>query len=347
MKTTTIGAYPKPDYLDLPDWFRKGTGTADPTLGFLEEVDALGEKAEKLFCRAAQDVIRDQEEAGIDVVSDGEVRRENYMLYHVRHLAGIDYRKLTGRWHRANAFFSHVPTIVGPIDAMEPFLVHDWQVAQSFTSRPVKCTIPGPFTLMDTLADDHYGDTEQVCRTLANAINAEVLALSEAGCRHIQIDEPAFVRMVPDALAWGIECLERAFHGCPGEVTRVVHICCSYPEYLDQPDPPKGPNEAYMELAGALDDAEIDAVSIEDAHRPNDLALLERFADTTVILGVLDIAKSRIESVDEMRARLESALAHIDCARLMAAPDCGLGVLGRELARKKLHNMCEAARTFV
>ena len=346
MKTTTIGAYPKPDYLDLPDWFRKGTGTADPTIGFLEAVNALGEEAEELFRRAARDVIRDQEAAGIDVVTDGEVRRENYMLYHARHLAGIDYRKLTGRWHRANAFFSHVPTIVGPISATGLFLVHDWRVAQSFTPHPVKCTVPGPFTLTDTLGDEHYGDPEQACRALSGAINSEVLALAEAGCRHIQIDEPAFVRMVPDALNWGIECLERAFHGCPDEVTRVVHICCSYPEYLDQPDPPKGPSEAYKELADALEDAEIDAVSIEDAHRPNDLGLLERFAQTTVILGVIDIANSSVEPVDEIRARLESALRHIDPARLMAAPDCGLGVLGGELARKKLRNMCEAARTL-
>ena len=140
--------------------------------------------------------------------------------------------------------------------------------------------------------------------------------------------------------------LDRAFHGCPDEVTRVVHICCSYPEYLDQPDPPKGPNGAYLELADALDASTVDAVSIEDAHRHNDLALLERFTATTVILGVVDIAKSRVESVDEVRTRLESALHHIDLARLMAAPDCGLGVLGPELARTKLHRLCQAAGTF-
>ena len=346
MKTTTIGAYPKPDYLDLPDWFRKGTGTAHPTTGFLEAVEALGEEAEALFRRAARDVIRDQEAAGVDIVTDGEVRRENYMLYHVRHIAGIDYRKLTGRWHRADAFYSHVPTIVGPLSATEPFLVHDWQVAQSFTAHPVKCTLPGPFTLMDTLGDEHYGSPEKVCRALADVINAEVRALAAAGCRHIQIDEPAFVRMVPDALGYGMECLDRAFHDCPDEVTQAVHICCSYPEYLDQPDPPKGPNGAYLELAEALDASTVDAVSIEDAHRHNDLALLERFTATTVILGVVDIAKSRVESVDEIRTRLESALHHIDPARLMAAPDCGLGVLGRELARTKLRHLCEAAGTF-
>ena len=223
MKTTTIGAYPKPEYLGLPDWFKKGTGTAHPTTGFLEALDALGEGAEEFFRRAAQDVIDDQETAGIDVVTDGEVRRENYMLYHVRHLAGIDSRKLTGRWHRANAFFSHVPTIVGPVSATAPFLVHDWEVAQSLTARPVKCTLPGPFTLMDTLGDGHYGAPERVCEALADAINSEVRALTEAGCLLIQIDEPAFVRMVPQALGYGMECLERAFHGCPDEVTRVVH----------------------------------------------------------------------------------------------------------------------------
>ena len=346
MKTTTIGAYPKPRYLDLPDWFKKGTGTADPTTDFLEAVEALGDHAEALFARAAKDVISDQENAGIDIVTDGEVRRENYMLYHVRHLAGIDYRKLTGRWHRANAFFSHVPTIIGSIAATEPFLAHDWRVAQSFSSHPVKTTIPGPFTLMDTLGDEHYGTQEKVCRALADAINVEVRALAAAGCKYIQIDEPAFVRMVPEALAFGMECLERAFEGCPSEVSRVVHICCSYPEYVDQPDPPKGPKEAYLDLAGALDACAVDAVSIEDAHRPNDLGLLEYFTKTTVLLGVVDIASSRVESAEEIRARLADALNHIDHERLLAAPDCGLGVLGRELALAKLSNMSEAARTF-
>ncbi|MDX1542012.1 MAG: hypothetical protein R3349_11485, partial [Geminicoccaceae bacterium] len=126
---------------------------------------------------------------------------------------------------------------------------------------------------------------------------------------------------------------------------RLVHVCCGYPDQLDAEDYPKAPHDAYFELAPALDEARVDAVSIEDAHRPNDLSLLERFRRTTVILGVIAIAKSRIEEVDEVRDRLRAALEHIDKERLLAGPDCGLGFLGRDLARRKIEVMVEAART--
>ena len=154
-----------------------------------------------------------------------------------------------------------------------------------------------------------------------------------------------FARKPDAALEYGFEHLERAFHGCPKHVTRTVHMCCGYPDRLDRPDYPKADPGSYFRLADAVEDAAIDAISIEDAHRPNDLSLLERFRRTTVILGVVTIAKSRIEGVGEIAGRLRSALAHIDAHRLVAAPDCGLGLLGRDLARSKLANLCHAART--
>ena len=343
MQTTTLGSYPKPDYLDLPDWFKKGTATQHPTTGFVEAVERLGAHAEELFIRAARDVIRDQVEAGVDVVTDGEVRREDYIHYHCRHLDGIDFDRLTEKRYRGGTFTANLPTVVGPITSGAPFLPHDWKVAQSVTDRPVKMTLPGPFTLADTVADAHYGETERLCRAFAEALNGEISALAAAGCRHIQLDEPVFTRHIPEALDFGISCLEQAFHGCPPEVMRVVHICCSYPNHLDEENPEKAPNEAYFELADGIDRSSIQALSIEHAHRPNDLALLERFSNTTVILGVIDIAKSRIEGVDEVRQRLVIALDHIDSNRLMAAPDCGLGLMTRELARRKLRNMADAA----
>jgi 5-methyltetrahydropteroyltriglutamate--homocysteine methyltransferase len=125
-----------------------------------------------------------------------------------------------------------------------------------------------------------------------------------------------------------------------------VHVCCGYPDRLDAEGYPKAPNEAYLELAGTLDEAAIDAVSIEDAHRPNDLALLERFSRTKVILGVIAIARSRIEEVEEVRERLRAALDHIDARRLLAAPDCGLGLLCRDLAKRKLGALTNAAHSL-
>ena len=125
-----------------------------------------------------------------------------------------------------------------------------------------------------------------------------------------------------------------------------MHMCCGYPDALDREDYPKADPTSYQRLAAAVDGADLDAVSLEDAHRPNDLALLEHFSRVTVILGVVAIAKSRIEPVEEIRARLEQALAHIDEDRLIAAPDCGLGLLGRERAVEKLTNLCQAARSL-
>lgn len=149
-----------------------------------------------------------------------------------------------------------------------------------------------------------------------------------------------------DALAFGLEHLERCFHKVPRGTQRVVHVCCGFPDKLDAEDYPKAPKEAYFALADGLDEVAIDAVSLEDAHRPNDLGLLERFARTTVVLGVVAIARSRVEEVEEVRDRLRAALDHIDAHRLLAAPDCGLGLLGRTLARDKLKVLADAAHSL-
>ncbi len=344
--TTTIGSYPKPDYVPIPDWFHDpgGPDTTDPTAGYAEAVAAAGEALEGLFVRGTRDAVIDQATAGIDIPTDGEIRRENYVHYHCRHLDGIDFTRLTERALREGAYAAHLPTVTGPISARDHFLPHDWRVAQGFTDKPVKISIPGPMTISDTVADAYYGDPRRLGADLAAALNTEVLALAEAGCRHIQIDEPVFARKAEAALDYGIAGLERCFHGCHDGVTRTVHICCGYPDRLDNPDYPKAPNDSYFRLADALDQASIDTVSLEDAHRHNDLSLLEKFRRTTVILGVFAIAKSRVEPVEEIAERLKAALQHIDGERLIAGPDCGLGLLGRQLALEKLANLVTAAR---
>ena len=206
--------------------------------------------------------------------------------------------------------------------------------------------MPGPMTISDTTANAYYDDPAKLGADIATALNYEVQALAQAGCKHIQIDEPVFARKVPEALDYGLENLERAFHGCPKDVVRTMHMCCGYPDSLDNPDYPKAPKESYFDLAEAVDRSSVMAVSLEDTHRRNDLALLERFASTTIILGVVAIAKSHVESVDDIRAHLTQALEHIDAERLIAAPDCGLGLLSRERTLEKLRNLCEAAHSM-
>jgi len=348
IKTTTIGAYPKPDFLNVSDWFdgdEQGPDSADPTARYAEEVAKLGGEAEALFVRAAEQVIGDQVEAGVDIPTDGEVRRENYIHYHCRHLDGIDFENLTDKVLRNGAYQARLPTITGPVSARDNFLPHDWTTAQAMTDKPLKVTLPGPMTIGDTVADDHYGDPKKRGADLAVALNAEILALAEAGCTYIQVDEPLFARKVDAALDFGFDNLERCFEGVPDSVIRTVHMCCGYPDHLDNPEYPKAPKNCYFDLAKAIDASSIQAVSVEDAHRNNDLSLLELFQNTTVIFGVVAIAKSRLESVDDIRGRLENALQHIDSDRLIAAPDCGLGLLGRDLARAKLQHLCEAAHS--
>ncbi len=346
--TTTLGAYPKPDFVPIPDWFRaeEGPDMQYPTAGYLKALADMGAEAEALFARGVEQVVGDQVEAGIDVPTDGEVRRENYIHYHCRHIEGIDFDTLTSKEVRGGAYTAELPSVTGPVRARGHFLVADFKLAQSFTDRPVKITMPGPMTIADTTVNLHYDDEARLGADLAAAINAEVLALAEAGCRWIQVDEPVFARKPGTALAYGVANLDRCFDGLPEGVNRVMHMCCGYPDRLDRDDYPKADSGAYFRLADAVDRTCIDAVSIEDAHRPNDLSLLERFANSKVILGVVAIASSRIETIEEIRARLEAALGHIEAERLIAAPDCGLGLLGRGLARAKLRNLCAAARSL-
>ncbi|MGF1630783.1 MAG: hypothetical protein ACFCUT_15015 [Kiloniellaceae bacterium] len=344
--TTTIGAYPKPRSLRIPDWFDPGAiDSSAATRGYVSAIERLGAEAGQIIAGGVREVIEDQIACGIDIPTDGEVRRENYVHYHCRHLEGFDFEHLTHRILRGGAYEADLPTVSGPVKARAPFLPADWALAQSFTERPVKMTLPGPMTIADTTADEFYGNPEALGRDLAEALNKEILALAAAGCTYIQIDEPLFARKPKEALAYGLEHIERCWQDVPADVVKTLHICCGYPSRLDQEDYAKADPDAYFVLAEAIDASVIDAVSLEDAHRHNDLSLLDRFADTTVILGVIAIARSRVETVNEVRERLKAALKHLPPERLIAAPDCGLGHLGRDLAMRKLKVLSEAAKS--
>ena len=340
--TTTIGTFPKPDYVPDRDWARSEFTTSPdaPHIGRRE--------LETRFLLATKASVTAQTNAGIDIPTDGEMRREHYIFYHLRHLSGIDFGNLQSRSIRSGAWEREVPTIVDAVRPGGRFLPYDYQIAQSYSTQPVKITVPGPMTIADTVVDEHYGDQRSLNRALADVLNVEILALAEAGCQYIQVDEPVFARKTKEALAFGIDDLERCFAGVPSHVQRVVHLCCGYPRHVDQPDEDvyKADPMAYFELAEALDQAEIDAISIEDAHRPSDLRLLELFEHKTVILGLVAIAKTRVESVEEIRERLAEAISHIDPERLIAGPDCGLGMLDIETTTAKLENMTAAARSI-
>ncbi len=347
--TTCIGAYPKPDYVPVTDWFQLEGGLTTGSVSVTREATRVLESAdaetETLFVKATKAAVEDQIACGVDIPTDGEQRRENYIHYHCRNLEGFDFENLTKRTLRDGAYTTELPTISGKIKPRgNHFLDHDFKIAQGCSDRPVKLTVPGPTTIMDTTANEYYEDEKQLAIDLADALNFEIRALAEAGCTFIQIDEPLFARNVERALSYGVECLERCFHGVPDDVTRAMHMCCGYPEHLDDEVYHKADPQCYFQLADAIDQSSVNQISIEDAHRHNDLTLIEKFQNSTIILGAVAIAQSRIEPVDEIVERLKSILGHIDRDRLIAAPDCGLAMLGRDRAMQKLGNLCKAAK---
>lgn len=347
LKTTCIGAYPKPDYVPITDWFQVGHDAEDYTDKVMKSWEAgQTDAAVALMDKATAAAVGDQIACGIDIPTDGEIRRENYVHYQCRHFEGFDFANLTQRTLRNGAYVSELPTIRGPVKARPvSVLTRDWQVAQAASDRPVKITLPGPMTISDTTADEYYHDAARQAADLADALNHEVRALAEAGCTFIQIDEPIFARKPEGALAYGIEALDRCFHGVPKGVTRVMHMCCGYPNKLDDTDYPKADPGAYLQIARALD-GHVDQISVEDSHRHNPPDLFAAFEKSTLIVGFVAVASSQVETADEIEARMRDVLRHIPAERLIAAPDCGLGFLGRDLAMTKLANMCKAAQAI-
>ncbi len=349
MLTTVIGAYPKPKYIKITDWFNAagGTDTEHPTKFYNNEIKEMGTKAEELFQRATIEIIKDQEECGIDILTDGEVRRENYIHYHCRYLEGIDFETLSEKVARTGNYKCWLPTITGKVKATEPFLVDEWNINQKLTSKPLKITIPGPMTITDTIANTYYKSDEKMGEDLADAINIEIKRLVDVGCKYIQVDEPLFARKPENALNFGIKNLERCFKDINDEsVEKITHICCGYPDKLDVIDYPKAPLDSYRKVSEDLDNSIIDTVSIEDAHRYNDLNFLKNFKNTKIIFGLIKIASSEIETKEEIISRIKDVLHFIDKEQLIVAPDCGLGHLSRDLAKTKLKIMVDAAKSF-
>ena len=244
LRTTCIGAYPKPDWLPVRDWFQLENGQSsagsEVTRRYSAAIAGADAGLEKKFIEATRQAVADQIACGIDIPTDGEQRRENYIHYHCRHLDGFDFDNLTHRIVRGGAYETDLPTIRGRVRAKPGhFLDRDWVIAQNFTDRPVKITVPGPVTIMDTTADAFYGDERALAFDLAAALNHEIRALADAGCAQIQVDEPMFARRPEAALSYGLEALERCFHKAGEGVTRTMHMCCGYPNHLDDTTYPK------------------------------------------------------------------------------------------------------------
>jgi len=306
------------------------------------------EELERQVLRATKETIELQEQLGYDVITDGEMRRDKYIYGFCRTLDGFDFENSEEKLCRNGAWVGRLPRVVSEVQVKEvqkgdTSPAKEWKIAQSMATVPVKFTLPGPMTIADTVVNKYYESDRQLSGKMVSCINKAVLDLVNNGCKYIQIDEPVLVRYPDRAIDYGIDDLEKCFEGVPDDVTKIVHMCCGYPEYLDQEDYQKAEQDAYMKVAEKLDSTKIDQVSIEDAHRRNDLKLFEKFKTTKVILGVIDVVRSRVETVDEIKQHARDVMKVLPRERLILAPDCGLIFLPDDIMKEKLKNMRKAA----
>lgn len=277
--------------------------------------------------------IRDQERAGIDCITDGEIRRESYSNRFATALEGIDTEHPFIR--RVEGFEVPMPRIVGPLVRPQPVEVEDLQFLKANTDCAVKITLPGPFTLSKQASDEYYNDPEALAMAYAEVVNAEVRDLAAAGADVIQLDEP-WLRQDPDgANRYAIAALDRAFEGVA--TTTAIHLCFGY-GFVVSADKPK----AYAFLS-RLADTCVRQISIEAAQPHLDLGVLTDLADKEIVLGVVDLSSNEVESVATLAARIRRALPFVTPERLIAAPDCGMKYLSRDAAFGKLSALVQAA----
>ena len=330
LPTTVVGSYPQPAWLVAHDVLKEKIVPRVRAHDIWRVAEPFLEEAQN---DATLIAIRDQERAGIDVITDGEMRRESYSNRFATALAGIDcdnpcIRELRG-------YKIAMPRIVGPVHRTGPVEVEDLQFLKRHTDRPIKMTLPGPFTMSKQASDDFYHDEKAAALAYAEAVNAEVRDLEAAGADVIQLDEPWLREDLDGANRYGVEVINRALEGVT--VTTCIHLCFGY-GFVVSPDKPK----TYAFLS-QLADCTVDQVSIEAAQPHLDLAVLGGLPNKTIVLGVIDLSNNEVESAETLAARIRRALPHVAPERLVAAPDCGMKYLTREAAFGKLKAMVEGA----
>jgi 5-methyltetrahydropteroyltriglutamate--homocysteine methyltransferase len=278
--------------------------------------------------------IRAQEEADLDIVTDGEIRRESYSNHFATALDGVDIDN-PGTALDRSGHPNPVPRIVGPIGRPHPVEAADLRFLRAHTDRTIKMTVPGPFTMAQQAQIDYYPDAESAAMAYAAAVNAEIKDLFAAGADIVQIDEP-YLQARPDAArAYGLQALNAALDGVTGTIA--VHLCFGYAAIIHER--PEG-YSFLPELAGCA----TDQISIETAQSGLDLGVLSDLTDKTIILGVLDLSTPEVESADTVAARARRAFDRIPPEQIVLAPDCGMKYLPRDSAFGKLRAMAGAAR---
>jgi 5-methyltetrahydropteroyltriglutamate--homocysteine methyltransferase len=329
--TTVVGSYPQPDWLID----RERLGERLPPRVRARELWRVPEP----FLEGAQDdatrlAVQDLERAGVDVITDGEMRRESYSNRFATALDGVDLDDPGVALDRTG-HENPVPRVVGPIRRRGPVEVRDVEFLRSITERKIKITVPGPFTMTHQAQDDHYGDERSLALAYADAVNEELRDLKAAGADVVQVDEPYLQARPEPAREYAVEAIDRALDGIEGDT--VLHTCFGYAHIVH--DRPSG-----YPFLRELNDCAATHLSLEAAQPDLDREVLRELSDKVIVLGVLDLGSEDAETPEIVAGRLRRALEVVPAERLVAAPDCGMKYLPRELAFRKLQAMVEGAR---
>ncbi len=329
--TTIAGSLPKPAWLAEPEklWAPWRVPASDLVAAQRDAVLVA---------------LKDQEAAGIDIVTDGEQSRQHFVHGFLERLDGIDFGRRVTIGIRADRYQAEVPTVTGPLQRRAPVHLDEVRWARAHTERRLKFTLPGPMTIVDTLADEHYRDRAALAMAFARILNAEARDLAAAGVDVIQLDEPAFNVYMDDVQAWGIEALHRAIEGLTCRTA--VHICYGYGIKANNDWKQTLGSEwrQYERTFPLLARSRIDQVSLECANSRVPLSLLGLLEGKDVLVGVVDVATHTVETPEQVAATIRAALRYVSAERLYPCTNCGMVPLPREVARAKLRALGAGAR---
>jgi 5-methyltetrahydropteroyltriglutamate--homocysteine methyltransferase len=331
LPTSLVGSYAQPDWLIDRN---KLAGRFPPRVRARELWRVPPE-----FLKEAQDdatllAIRDQERAGLDIITDGEMRRESYSNRFATALEGVDIDH-PGTALDRSGHPNPVPRVAGKVRRRHPVEVGDVKFLRANTSRTIKITVPGPFTMSQQAQNDFYKDEEEMALDYALAVNAEIKDLFAAGADIVQIDEPYMQARPEKARKYGLKALNAALDGVKG--TTAVHICFGYAAILHVR------TEGYSFLP-EFANSPVQQVSVETAQSGLDCAVLEKLPGKTIVLGVLDLSDTAVETPETVAKRIRRALPHVPAERIVIAPDCGLKYLPRDVAFGKMCAMVEGTK---
>ena len=330
LPTTVVGSYPQPDWLVNRQLLSKVV----PRTRMQELWRIPAERLEQAQDDATVLAIRDMERAGIDIITDGEIRRESYSNRFATALEGMDHDNPGQVTSRAGNV-TPVPRVVGRIRRVQAVELRDMQFLRANTGRPAKITLPGPFTMVQQAKNEFYKDDEEMAMDFAAAVNAEALDLQKAGADILQLDEP-WLRHDPEAAKrYAVKAINRALQGIT--VPTVVHLCFGYAAVVGKSKP-----TGYSFLPG-LADSIAQQISIEAAQPKLDLGVLRDLAGKKVVLGVLDLGDDAVETPEQVAARIRAGLKYLKTENLIPAPDCGMKYLSRDVAFGKLKALADGA----